>query len=124
MKNIIRKYRQTSLILRIVIGMAVGILLALALPGVKQIGMAGTLFVRALKAIAPILVAVLVTASLAQRSAKLDKRFGLVIFFYILSTYLASAAAVVTSFLWGSLPSRVSLTGTVGSAAPVTLMAP
>ena len=80
MKKIIKKYRQTSLILRIVIGMAVGILLALALPGVKQIGMAGTLFVRALKAIAPILVAVLVTASLAQRSAKLDKRFGLVIF--------------------------------------------
>ena len=108
MKKIIKKYRQTSLILRIVIGMAVGILLALALPGVKQIGMAGTLFVRALKAIAPILVAVLVTASLAQRSAKLDKRFGLVIFFYILSTYLASAAAVVTSF---AFPQSVTLSG-------------
>ena len=108
MKKIIAKYRDTSLILRIIIGLAAGVLLALLFPGAGKIGIAGTLFVRALKAVAPLLVAVLVTASLAQSSAKLDKRFGRVVFLYLFSTYLASFAAVVTSFLF---PQNVTLSG-------------
>ena len=64
------------------------------------------------------LVAVLVAASLCQRSAKLDGRFALVIFFYLFSTFLAACAAVGASFLF---PQTIALTEGVAqdtAAAP------
>ena len=96
-KKILKVYTDSSLILRIVIGIAIGVGLAFLVPQATWISMLGTLFVGALKAIAPVLVAVLVAGSLCQGSAKLDKRFGLVIFLYLFSTYLASFTAVVAS---------------------------
>ena len=72
MKTILNKYNSSSLILRILIGLVAGAILAFVLPQAGWIGMLGTLFVGALKAIAPVLVAVLVAASLCQSSAKLD----------------------------------------------------
>ncbi len=114
----IKIYNSSSLILRIVIGMLLGVALAFAFPSAGWIGMAGGFFVRALKSIAPVLVFVLVTASLCQSSSKLDKRFGLVIFLYIFSTYLASFAAVVASFVF---PQKITLTNdyqSITTAAP------
>ena len=90
MKKIIQKYSETSLILRIFIGIIIGVILALIIPSTAPIEMIGTLFVGALKAIAPVLVAVLVCSSLCQKSAKLDRRFGLVIFLYLFSTLCAA----------------------------------
>ena len=84
-KKILELYNGSSLILRIVIGIILGVVLALTVPGAEWLSVPGNLFVGALKAIAPVLVAVLVAASLCQGNAKLDRRFGLVIFFYILS---------------------------------------
>lgn len=107
-KKIIDLYNRSSLILRIVIGIILGAALALLIPGEKWISMLGTLFVGALKAIAPLLVAVLVAASLCQRGAKLDRRFALVIFFYMFSTYLAAFAAVTASFIF---PQTITLSG-------------
>ncbi len=106
MKRILQKYSDTSLILRIFIGIVIGVVLALLIPNAKWLEMIGTLFVGALKAIAPVLVAVLVCSSLCQRSAKLDRRFGLVIFLYLFSTYLASFVAVLASFIF---PQRITL---------------
>ena len=106
MKTILKRYTDMSLILRIVIGIAVGAVLALAVPQAGGIGMLGTLFVGALKAIAPVLVAVLVASSLCQSNAGLDRRFGLVVFLYVFSTWLASFTAVVVSFLF---PQRITL---------------
>lgn len=100
MKKLLDTYNHSSLILRILIGMALGACLAFIVPQWKWIETLGTLFVGALKAIAPVLVAVLVAASLCQGSAKLDRRFGLVIFFYLFSTYLASFTAVIASFVF------------------------
>ncbi len=117
MKKILKLYTSTGLILRILIGMGIGLLLAFTVPQAAKIGMLGTLFVGALKAIAPLLVAVLVIGSLAQRSAKLDKRFGLVIFFYLISTWLASFAAVIAGFLF---PQQI----TFSDAAAETISAP
>ena len=115
LQKILHLYNDSSLILRIVIGMALGAVLAFLVPGAAWIGTLGTLFVGALKAIAPILVAVLVAASLCQRSAKLDGRFALVIFFYLFSTFLAACAAVGASFLF---PQTIALTeGIVQDAA-------
>ena len=100
LKKILYIYNHSSLILRIIIGIGIGTGLALLFPNATWLSMLGTLFVGALKAIAPVLVAILVAASLCQKSAKLDRRFGLVIFFYLFSTYLAAFAAVTASFLF------------------------
>lgn len=100
LKGIARRYNSVSLILRIVCGLIVGTILGLALPGCAWIGTLGDLFTGALKAIAPILVFVLVMSALAQNSSKLDARFGLVIWLYMLTTFLAAFFAVVNSFLF------------------------
>lgn len=70
------------------------------------IGEFGTLFVAALKAVAPILVFVLVASALAQGTSKLDRRFGTVLFLYLFTTFLAAVVAVLTSRLF---PQTLSL---------------
>ena len=64
LKSIAQKYSETSLVLRIAIGIVVGAILAVAVPQATYISIFGDLFVGALKAIAPVLVAVLVMSSL------------------------------------------------------------
>ena len=66
MKKILSFYTNTPLILRIAIGLAIGIVLGLTVPQVPVVALLGSLFVGALKAIAPVLVFVLVIASLAS----------------------------------------------------------
>ena len=64
--TIIRKWNSISLIIRILCGLAVGVILGLLIPNVTGISVLGQLFVGALKAVAPILVLVLVASSLAN----------------------------------------------------------
>ena len=116
MGNLIRKYNETSLILRIIIGLVIGTVLGLIIPGLPVIPLFGTIFVGALKAVAPILVFVLVISSLTQGNTGFDNRFGFVIFLYLLSTLLAGVVAVAASFLF---PLTVKLAGSADvSAAP------
>ena len=70
------------------------------------IGEFGTLFVSALKAVAPILVFVLVASALAQGNSKLDGRFGTVLFLYLFTTFLSAVVAVLTSRMF---PQTISL---------------
>ena len=98
LSKLIRTYSETSLILRIVIGMALGAVLGLTVPTATVIATLGTLFVSALKAIAPLLVFMLVISSLANGETKLDQRFGFVIFEYLFSTFVAALVAVAFSF--------------------------
>lgn len=100
MKKVLSFYTRTPLILRIAIGLVIGVCLGIFLPKASFVAIFGNVFVGALKAIAPILVFVLVIASLASAGKGIGKRFGTVIFFYILTTFLAAAAAVVASFLF------------------------
>ena len=100
LKAVAARYNATSLILRIVIGLVVGAVLALAVPGAGWVEEFGSLFVGALKGIAPVLVFVIVASALAQGTSRLDRRFGTVIWLYMLTTFLAAAIAVVTSFLF------------------------
>ena len=116
MKRIIEKYSSTNLILRIAIGIVIGALLAFVVPQASWLKMLGTLFVGSLKAIAPVLVAILVASSLCQGSAKLDRRFGLVVFFYLLSTYLAAFVAVIASFLF---PQTITLSAGLADGTSV-----
>ncbi|MDY4443109.1 MAG: serine/threonine transporter SstT [Butyricicoccus sp.] len=100
MGNFVKKWNDTSLILRIVVGLVIGIILALAAPQATVISIFGTVFVGALKAIAPILVFVLVMSSLSQATDGIGKRFRTVIGLYMLSTLLAAVVAVFASFLF------------------------
>ena len=115
MKQIVKRYNETSLILRIVIGLAIGVILGLLIPGKPFISLFGSIFVGALKSVAPILVFVLVISSLAQGATGFDSRFGTVIFLYLFSTLLAGVVAVAASFIF---PLTVTLTGAaeVGTA--------
>lgn len=119
LKKILDTYNRSSLILRIIIGILLGAGLALLFPQATWLAVPGKLFVGALKAIAPVLVAVLVASSLCQRSAKLDSRFGLVIFYYLLSTVLAAVTAVAASFIF---PQTIALSAealnSIEAAAP------
>ena len=98
--SVIKAYNSISLILRILIGIILGTILGLAIPNAQWISVFGDLFVGALKAIAPVLVFALVSSSLAKGSSKLDKRFGMVIVLYVISTLCASLIAVSASFLF------------------------
>ena len=98
--NLIKKYTSVSLILRIVIGLLLGVILGLSFDNLSFLPLLGTIFVGALKAVAPVLVFVLVIAALAQGNDKLDRRFGLVLILYMTSTLLASVIAVIGSFLF------------------------
>ena len=118
MKNVFKLYTQSPLILRIAIGLIVGVVLGLWVPGASFVGVFGEIFVGALKAIAPILVFVLVIASLASAGKGIGKRFGTVIMFYMVSTLLAAMLAVVASYLF---PVTVPLTDAITQSAPAGL---
>ena len=99
-KKVIKKYNGTSLVLRIICGLIIGAVLGLIVPNIGWISLLGDLFVGSLKAVAPILVAVLVISSLSQGGAKLDRRFGRILFLYLISTLLAAVVAVFGSFIF------------------------
>lgn len=100
LKSIVRKYNDTSLILRIFIGLVIGAIIGVAAPGWTAVGLLGEIFVGCLKAIAPILVFVLIASALCQGSSKLDKRFGLVLWLYLISTFLAALISAIASFIF------------------------
>lgn len=128
MKKVIRNlqhaYASTPLIARIACGIALGTTLALVCPGLDGLSTLGTLFVNALKAVAPVLVAMLVTVSVAKAGDGLGKRFGTVILLYIISTLTAAMVAVAASWLFPvqlELPGLDSAKNTApGSLAEVT----
>ena len=100
LKKIIKTYNNTSLILRIAIGLVIGIILGISVPGNKWIQFLGDIFVGALKSIAPVLVFILGTSSLCQGREKLGRKFRTVIFLYLISTFLAAVVSVVASFIF------------------------
>ena len=104
--------------LRIFIGLVIGTVLGLTVPQLSYISILGLLFVSGLKAIAPILVAVLVAASIAKADGGLGPRFRTVISRYLLSTFIAAMCAVTGSFLF---PVTLELSDVVDQAAPGAL---
>ena len=120
MKKLLNAYVGTPLILRIAVGLVIGIVLGLWVPQASFVTIFGDIFVGALKAIAPVLVFILVVSSLASAGKGLGSRFSTVIFLYMLSTFLAAVAAVAASFLF---PVTIPLAGldAVQQAAPTGL---
>jgi len=116
--NIFQKWADTSLVLRIFIGLVIGAVLGLTLPGWTWIGILGKVFVSALKAIAPVLVAILVAASIAQAGGGLGPRFRTVITLYLVSTLMAALVAVVGSTFF---PITLQLQDVAEGSAPSAL---
>ena len=116
--TILKKWTSVSLVLRIFVGLVIGAVLGLLVPKWSAIGILGKVFVSALKAIAPVLVAVLVAASIAKAGGGLGPRFRTVISRYMLSTFIAAVLALVGSFLF---PVSLNLTDAVEGSAPASL---
>ena len=98
--NFIKKWVESSLVLKILIGSVIGAILGIFLPSWSFIGFPGELFVNALKSIAPILVFLLIASSISKARKGIGGRFKTVILLYLCSTFLASLVAVVGSYLF------------------------
>ncbi len=97
-----------GLVPQILVGMTLGIILASFSPVAGQsVAMLGSLFVKALKAVAPILVFVLVASAIANRKIDGQAKMKPVLVLYLLGTFLAALTAVAASFLF---PSSLVLT--------------
>ncbi|MBO4336231.1 MAG: serine/threonine transporter SstT [Desulfovibrio sp.] len=116
MKKLLDWYVQTSLILRIVVGMVIGALLGLSFTEARGIALLGSLFVGALKGVAPVLVFILVLNALANARLGMGGRFKTVTFLYLAGTFFAACTAVIGSFLF-PLTIKLDLAG-ADSTAP------
>ena len=112
--------RKPSLVTQIVIGLLAGIVLALVSPraGVA-VGLLGTLFVSALKAVAPVLVLVLVAASVAGHRQGQDTRMRPILLLYVAGTGIAALVGVMASFLFPTtlalaVPAEIALSAPGG----------
>ncbi|MDQ0245050.1 serine/threonine transporter [Bacillus fengqiuensis] len=101
MKSIMKKWSQLSLVKQIIVGLIIGITLAVTIPETaKPVVIFGSLFVGALKAIAPVLVLFLVMSAIAQHKSGHQTNMKSIIFLYLLGTFLAGLTAVIVSFIF------------------------
>ncbi len=114
-KSLIKKWTGSSLILKIVIGLVIGAILGILFPNSSFIGIPGTIFIGALKAVAPILVLLLVCSSIAGSGGGIGSRFKIVIILYMLSTLVAAIVAVFASKIF---PVTVILPEAATGSAP------
>jgi len=115
-KEIFKKWNALSIVKRIIVGLVIGILLAVAIP--KQAAFVvifGSLFVGALKAVAPMLVFFLVMSAIAQHKAGHQSNMGSIIRLYLLGTFLASLIGVIASF---AFPVSLTMAAGVDSISP------
>ncbi|MFT0548037.1 serine/threonine transporter SstT [Allopusillimonas ginsengisoli] len=105
-----------SLVVQILIGLAAGIVLAILSPDLAlKTALAGDLFINALKSVAPILVFVLVAASIANQRHGQQTRMGSIVVLYLAGTFLAALVAVVASYLF---PLTIQLKATTQALSP------
>lgn len=114
--ELLNKWNRMSLVKRILIGLIVGIILALTVPNyVSGIVIFGSLFVGALKAVAPILVLFLVMSAISQHKSGKKTNMTSIIGLYLLGTFLAGLVAVVASFMF---PITLTLGAGVNDVTP------
>ena len=111
-----QKWNALSLVKRIIIGLVLGVLLALFIPHyAAPVSIFGALFVGALKAIAPILVFFLVISAISQAQASHKTYIKSIMFLYMLGTFLAGLVAVIVSFIF---PVTIKLTEGIENVTP------
>ena len=101
MYKLMNHWYKLSLVKRIIAGLIIGIILAVTIPDIAQpITIFGSLFVGALKAIAPMLVFFLVASAISQHKKGQQTNMKSVIVLYLLGTFSAALVAVVASFIF------------------------
>ena len=116
MNNLLLKWNQVSLVKRILVGLIVGVVLALTIPdATKWVSIFGSLFVGALKAVAPILVLFLVMNALSRHKKGQKTNMKSIIGLYAVGTTLAGLVGVVASFIF---PVSLTLTTSAKDVAP------
>lgn len=98
---LLRYIKHGSLVSQIALGLVAGVVLAYFAPeAAKLVALFGDLFVKALISVAPILVFVLVVASIANHRQGAKSHLGRVIALYLIGTFLAALVAVLVSFMF------------------------
>ncbi|HHP3003322.1 TPA: serine/threonine transporter SstT [Salmonella enterica subsp. enterica serovar Paratyphi A] len=116
--GLLQRLAQGSLVKQILVGLVLGILLAwISKPAAEAVGLLGTLFVGALKAVAPVLVLMLVMASIANHQHGQKTNIRPILFLYLLGTFSAALAAVVFSFAF-PFPSTLHLSSSAQDIVP------
>lgn len=114
--SIFNKLKSINIVNQIIIAIALGIGLAIISPDIaKSFSILGSLFVNALKAVAPILVLVLVASSIANQKPNSDANLKPIIGLYLVGTISAALVAVALSFLF---PVQLTLDIAGASANP------
>ena len=120
MHSLIAMYQRIGLVTLIVIGLILGTLIGWLAPSIGiALGILGTLFVGALKAVAPILVFFLVMAAICQHRSGNKVYVKPVLFLYLIGTFVAALVAVGASFLF---PTELTLVNaTIEQVPPANL---
>ncbi len=100
MRHFISVWNRTSLIKRIIIGVILGLILGIACPKLSGIAILGDLFVGGLKAVAPLLVFVLVANALSQHEKGQKTNMSTVIGLYLIGTLAAALVAVLVNYIF------------------------
>lgn len=100
MRHFISVWNRTSLIKRIIIGVILGLILGVAFPKLSGIGILGDLFVGGLKAVAPLLVFVLVANALSQHEKGQKTNMSTVVGLYLIGTLAAALVAVLVNYIF------------------------
>lgn len=109
-KQIARAWTSVSLIKRILVGLILGAIIGAVGPaGIEVITLLGSLFVGALKGVAPILVFFLVLSALASAQGKTNMKT--IIILYLVSTFAAAIVSVVATTIF---PVELTLTSAEG----------
>lgn len=116
MKRMFEKWNSINLVNRIIVGIIIGVILALTIPdAVSGITILGTLFISALKAVAPILVFVLVINAIASHVGGKATNMKMVLALYGVATFAAGFVAVIVSFIF---PTMLTLKTEAQDVAP------
>lgn len=114
--SFIQKLSSIGLVSQIIFAIIVGTILAVVAPDTaKSFSILGNLFVSALKAVAPILVLMLVASSIANQQVNSDAKLKPIIALYLIGTLSAAFVAVLLSFMF---PSELTLDLAGASANP------
>ncbi|NYS33336.1 serine/threonine transporter SstT [Streptococcus danieliae] len=115
MKRYIQAWNKASLIKRIIIGVVIGLALALVVPSWSAIGILGDVFVGALRAVAPLLVFTLVTNALSKQQEGKKSNIKTIVVLYLFGTFAAALVAVIASFMF---PTTLTLANAATDIAP------
>jgi len=116
MKALFKKWNDISLVKRIIVGLVIGIILGLTIPEQASIvSIFGKLFVSALKAVAPVLVLVLVINAIAGQKSGKKTNMKSILILYLLGTFSAGVVAAVMSYIF---PTTLTLKDSATDVAP------